>query len=652
MAQQNNNMANGNGKRRMKVIGALALIVVVGMAVVWLKVVRAGDDPASQYATFVVKRGPLTISVLETGTIKAREQEIIKNELEGRTSIIRLIDEGTRVKAGELLVELDSSNLVDARIEQDIRVRNAEASWINADKNFAVVENQAKSDTEKAELTLRFAEQDLKLYLEGKYLNDKTAAENKVQEAQEVLTRAEEVLKWSQTLYDEKYISETELKADQLSVTRYTNALTVARNDLRLLEEFTKQRNIDQYESDVSQANLLLQRTKDKAAANIAQASADRDAKQLELKRQKEKLAKIEDQLNKTKVYAPKDGMVIYATTARGGGFRDNRQPLDEGVEVFERQELIYLPTAASSTAEVDIHEASLEKVRIGLPAVITVDALPGKKFIGMMNKIAPLPDPQSMWMNPDLKVYNSEIYLEGDDPGLRTGMSCKAEVIVEQHTDAMYVPVQAVLRVEGRPTVFVLTPARTVEQRAVEVGLDNMVMIRIISGLEEGEEVLLEPPLESATADASSKGIDFKTSELGTASDEMKEQIDLKLQRANEPATTAPAQPGQEGQEGPGAGQMGEMMRRFQNMTPEEQQKERERMKQRLESMTPEERERMKQRFQGQGGGPGQGQRSGGEGRAPGQRRAPGAGRPPGSGPGPGAGRGAMQGRPRGNPQ
>ncbi len=55
--------------------------------------------------------------------------------------------------------------------------------------------------------------------------------------------------------------------------------------------------------------------------------------------------------------------MVIYATSARAGrAFRDNRQPLDEGVEVFERQELIYLPTAASSMAEVDVHEASLEK--------------------------------------------------------------------------------------------------------------------------------------------------------------------------------------------------------------------------------------------------------------------------------------------------
>ena len=141
MAKQNNNPPNGNGNRRAKVIGALAVVVLVGMAVIWLKVVRGGEDPASTYATFTVKRGPLTISVLETGTIKSRDQQIVKNEVEGRTSIVWLIDEGVHVKKGDLLVELDSSTLVDARIDQQIKVKNAEAAFINAEKTLAVVKN-------------------------------------------------------------------------------------------------------------------------------------------------------------------------------------------------------------------------------------------------------------------------------------------------------------------------------------------------------------------------------------------------------------------------------------------------------------------------------------------------------------------------------
>lgn len=103
------------------------------------KSVKSTDAP-----TYRVKRGPLTISFVESGTIKARNQIIIKNEVEGRSSIISLIPEGVRVKKGDLLVELDASSLEDQKIDQEIRVQNTEASYIGATENLAVVENQAK----------------------------------------------------------------------------------------------------------------------------------------------------------------------------------------------------------------------------------------------------------------------------------------------------------------------------------------------------------------------------------------------------------------------------------------------------------------------------------------------------------------------------
>ena len=198
--------------------------------------------------------------------------------------------------------------------------------------------------------------------------------------------------------------------------------------------------------------------------------------------------------------------MVVYATSSRGGGFRDDRKPLADGVEVWERQELIYLPRSTSTVAEVDVHEASLQKVRAGLPAIVTVDALPGKKFMGTVTRIAPLPDPQSMWMNPDLKVYKTEIALETRRSPLRSGMNCKAEIIVEQHNDTVYVPVQAVLRVGGQPTVYVLNDNGQTEERKVEIGLDDNSMVRIASGLKEGEQVLLTPPLKAGAVEPGSR--------------------------------------------------------------------------------------------------------------------------------------------------
>lgn len=614
MAQSNNKTTNGGARRRsFRVIAALAVVILIGMALVWLKVVKGSEDTASEFATFVAKRGPLTISVLESGTIKSRDQDIIKNEVEGRTSIIWIIDEGVHVKKGDLLVKLDSSTLEDARIDQEIKVQNAKAAYVNASESFEVIKNQAQADVDLAELTLKFAKQDLEQYLKGQYPNAETAAINEVKLAEEQLTRAKETLAWSQKLYDEKYISHTELQADQLAVTSAENKLTLAKNDLNLLQNFTKQRNIDQYQSDVSQAEMALQRAQAKFRADVAQAEADLTAKDLEYKRQQDKLAKLEDQLAKTEVRATKDGMVIYATTARRGGWRDNREPLDEGVEVFERQELIYLPTTASAMAEVDIHEASLEKVRVGLPAVITVDALPGKRFFGTVSKIAPLPDSQSMWMNPDLKVYNSEVDLEGDEPDLRTGMSCKVDIIVAQYEDVVYIPVQAVVRIAGKPTAYVVNDG-IVEEREVEIGLDNNRMVHIISGIEAGETVLLTPPLKAATVEDMGQIMGDEMSGADAGADSLKQRINQKLEEANEAPVARPGA-AERGPQGPGQGMpnLQRMQQRFQNMSEEERAKEIEKMRQRFENMSEEERAKLRQQFQGAGRRPGAGPGQGG---------------------------------------
>jgi HlyD family secretion protein len=626
-----------SGLKSFWTVGAIVAVAVIVMIFIWLKVVRGVEDPMSGFPTFVAKRGPLTISVLESGTISPQEQITLRNEVEGRTSIVSLVPDGSIVKKGDLIVELDASTLKDLIIDQDIAVQRAEAAYIGSQESLAVTENQAKSDIDVARLTLKFAKQDLQQYVDGIYpkgVNEQTA---RIRLAEEDLKRAEDVNDWSKRLYEEKYLSETEYLADKLSVQRRKLERDVANSDLDLLENFTYHRQIEQLTSDVNQAEMALERTERKASADVIQAKADLRAKELEYNRQKEKLRKTEDQLSKTTIYAPQDGMVVYATSSGGGrrGPFDRRDPMDIGVEVSERQDLINLPTATLMKAAVDIHETSLEKVRVGLPAVITIDALAGQKFLGRVQRIAPLPDARMQWANPDLKIYPTDIYLEDSNGSLRTGMSCKAEIIIAQYEDTVYVPVQAVLRVAGQPTVYVVKDGSYTE-RKVEIGLDDNKMVRIVSGLEEGEVVLLTPPLRAATIESGSKGGDI---ELPEGSNTFQERVNQRLEEANGNGSTArPSQPGREQSMGPGddrssqpggpdvpsSDQMEQMRRRFENMSDEERQKEREQMRQRFENMSPEERDAMRQRFQGGGGSrQGRGQRQGGadQGQGTGQR-------------------------------
>jgi len=479
------------------------LILVCAAVLLALLLVHYRNQPASDESEsalfFTVDEAPLTISVTESGTIKPREQEIIKSEIEGRTTILYLIPEGTRVKEGELLVELDASNLEDEKIEQEIRVENTDAGFIQTREDLEVVKNQAQSDIEKAELTLRFAKEDLQQYIDGEYPNALREHEARITLAEEEVRRAEENFKWSQVLFDEEYLAESELKADELTVKKARLDVELARNNLTLLKEFTYKRTLAQLESDMRQAEMAMERVKRKASADILQAEAKLRAKESELRQQRDKLDKINDQIAKARIVAPREGLVVYATSAKAH-WRGNAEPLDEGQEVREREELIYLPTASTFMAEVKVHESNLEKIEVGLPVRITVDALPGQQFRGRVAVIAPLPDAMSMFMNPDLKLYGTEIHIDGGGDVLRTGMSCRAEILIDRYDSVLFVPVQCVVRVNGETTVFVGEGSGTTP-RPVKIGLDNNRMVRVLDGLAAGEKVLLAPPLDAAEA-------------------------------------------------------------------------------------------------------------------------------------------------------
>ena len=461
------------------------------------------DSTNSEVPLFTVKKGPLTISVLESGTITAREVEIIKCQVEGYSTILWLIDEATHVKKGDKLMELDSSKLVEGKLNQEMAVKDANTAVIISSETFEVIKNKAESDIEQAELDLKFAKIDLIKYTEGEYPNELTTAETRITLAEEELIRAEEQLENSKKLAAEKYISSTELKADDLAFEKAKLELTLVKNQLDLLKNYTYNRNIEQLQSDVKQAEMAFERTKRSASASVVQGQVQLQTKQALADKQVRLLEKINEQIDKTVITAPMDAMVIYATSAKRASRYSNSEPLDEGQAVRERQELFYLPTADLVNVEAKIHEANLDKVKIGFPVTIKIDAIPGEVFTGTVNKIAILPDQRSMHMNPDLKVYDTEVFV--DDKGvnnvpqkIRTGMGCRIEILAAEFEDTLYVPIQSVIMVGDQPTVYVSKRGKS-NPRDVEIGMDNNRMIRIIKGLEEGEKVLLAPPLAEA---------------------------------------------------------------------------------------------------------------------------------------------------------
>lgn len=524
------------------VVAIVGVVAIAAAAFVFTgdRTGEGANAGASDGSFYEVKRGPMVASVIEPGTLRSAQTATVKNELEGRSTIISIVPEGTRVSEGDLLVELDASELKDRQVDQEIKVQGTEASFVQARENLEIVKKQAQADASSAKVAKQLAELDLQKYTEGEYKQQTQEAETKITIAEAELTRAAEKLDWSKKLAAEGYITATELQADELTEQKAKLELDLARGELDLLKRFTHQRKLAELNSAMATKDFDLEKAKHKGQANIVEAEAKLAAQKVTLAREKEKLEKIRDQLTKTKLYAPVEGLVVYAKEDNGWRGSDD-EPLQEGTEVRERQSLIELPTATSMIADVKIHESALDKARVGLPVRLTVDALPDKVFRGEVANVAVLPDSQNRWLNPDLTVFNTRITVLDDTSELRPGMSCRAEIIVDEYADTLFVPIQSVIRINGQATVHVKTPTGS-KATPVTVGLDNGRMIRVIDGLTAGQNVMLNPPLPQSVRRDPALG-----KPAGTTGDKPKRPAGAsgeKPQRPAKPQGDRPAKP------------------------------------------------------------------------------------------------------------
>ena len=143
---------------------------------------------------------------------------------------------------------------------------------------------------------------------------------------------------------------------------------------------------------------------------------------------------------------------------------------------------------------ELRVHEASVNMVHPDQRVEVTVEALPDLVFYGKVLSVAPLPDPQHGWLDPGVKVYTTQVSIDGTHDVLKPGMSAKVKIFVEQLNEVKIVPVQVVSNRSGKKVCYVVQDD-DIEPHEVETGLFNDMFTEITEGLEVGEKVLLVPP-------------------------------------------------------------------------------------------------------------------------------------------------------------
>ncbi|MHC4571770.1 MAG: efflux RND transporter periplasmic adaptor subunit [Planctomycetota bacterium] len=522
--------------RWILIFAVVAVAIGVSIFLWW----RFGRTKGSNKAigTYTVRRDDLPITVTENGDIKAINSKEIKSEVEGRTTIISIVDEGTiitpeDVNNGKVLVELDSSDIEQKLTAQEVQFLSAEASYTDANESLDIQKKQNESDIKAGQLKVRFALMDLQKYLGevvvkklmsgatnpghepneiasaieapdlgGEALQKLREMDNDIYMKEQQLRLAESELEWSEKLYEKEYLSRKEKESHRLDKEGKDIAWQKAKTakDLFVKYEFPKQ--AEKLLSDHEEANRELERIEARARSKLTQAQARLKSSQATYLLQKRQLEKLQKQLKACTIKAPAPGQVVYGSSEEPW-FRQDRQ-IEEGATIYERQKIISIPDPSEMKVQIKVHETWIDKVKVDQKANITVAAFPDETFTGNVMKKAPLAA-QQWFLSQDLKVYETDVSIDGTHDSIKTGMSAKVEITIDELKDVLIVPIQAVITQEGKKVCYCLKKNRP-QKREVETGSFNNNFVEIKSGLAEGDKVMLNPPRPGESEETSEK--------------------------------------------------------------------------------------------------------------------------------------------------
>ena len=166
-------------------------------------------------------------------------------------------------------------------------------------------------------------------------------------------------------------------------------------------------------------------------------------------------------------------------------GWVANLQASADGTRIPVGFVLCTLVDYSTVLVQVNLPNTDLDKMRIGQEVLISNYALPDQTFQGRVTAIDPTIDPQTRTFTVDIEVANDKLQL-------RPGMFVKAEIVIEDHEEAIVIPRTALQTRDNRPVAFVVQGA-SAEMREVITGIETRDEIEIIEGLAEGERLVVK---------------------------------------------------------------------------------------------------------------------------------------------------------------
>jgi len=464
----------------------LAGLVAIGAWVSRISIVKRAEAEETArklaVAAVPVKKGEFQVVVEAVGKLAAVNSRQVIAEVTGQ--IVHLAPNGTEVKKGDIVAELDAPRMFR-------RLRDQEREYDDAQQSLERQKRSLEAEVEKAQISLDKAKSELQQY-QAQQTMELASKESEQAKDEADLQLARQRYERQKKLADEGLIpkreielAETEIKAKEFALERETKDLELARAK-KETEELNKKVAVTTAESD-------LERAKSKQDDELRNATSA-----LEIR--KTQLARVQDEFSKSIIRAPADGIVVLEQEWQGGGMQ--RRPIQPGDRVWEGRSFASIPDLSEMRVEIELFQEKARSVKPKRPAVITVDALPGRTFKGEVTEVSQTANESTLpgtGIPRGDRTFQARISIKDlKKARLRPGMSAQVRIIVETIPQAVSVPLECVFERDGSSIVYV-RHGREFRPVEVELGAKNDTEAVVTKGLKGGEEVSLRDVGETA---------------------------------------------------------------------------------------------------------------------------------------------------------
>jgi HlyD family secretion protein len=449
---------------------------------------QAPPPPAPE--TWSVKPMTLELRVSDTGEITSASERVISAPYSSK--INTLLPEGTAIKKGEVLARLATDAEIKERDTASLEMQEA-----GFDARIAAAEQTQKIYRLARELENTRLSADIEnLRLRRLKEERDTLALVQAREALRTLEQEMEIYELEATerarLYTAGYLSKEESEQARLKLEEAKRQREYQQTRLKVLEQGPTREAIAKQQVAVKKITDQLRKNKREVEISKRVGQIGIDGGKVRGKRAGERFKYYSTLIQKAAITAPGPGILIYGRQRVGG----EEVKLKAGDTVQEGMTVARLVDLTQPLVRLPLSEVDSARVKIGQKVVVTLDAYPEQRYLGQVQKITPVARKKLEGDANEVRVVDTEIKITNGDQRLRPGMTANVDIITASLPNVLAVPSQAVVHTADQSFCWVLT-AEGPQRRPVKTGVSTELETQIVSGLQTGDKVLLQPPLE-----------------------------------------------------------------------------------------------------------------------------------------------------------